>query len=204
MKKQHTHILFLDRDGVINEFPGNGNYVTKVKDFHFIKGSLDALKKLTDTGWTIFVVSNQAGVGKGVYSRHKLNLITAHMLKYVKRSGARIKKIYYCTHRTHEGCWCRKPAIGSVIKALKLLNKRMHHVDDAFFVGDTKVDIQAGHNAGCKTIFVLSGRDTRRDVRKWGCKPDYVAKNLLEATKIINNEDSHRSRLRWRRSSKSR
>ncbi len=205
MKRPHSHLLFLDRDGVINEFPGNGNYVTKVKEFHFIPGSLEALKKLTDTGWTIFVVSNQAGVGKGIYSQHKLDLITSHMMRHVKKHGAKIKKAFYCIHRTEHGCACRKPNIGSVMKALKLLNKKMHHVQDAFFVGDTKVDIQAGHNAGCKTIFVLSGRDTRRDVRKWGTrKPDYVAKNLLEATKIINNEDSYRSRLRWRRASKSR
>jgi len=199
-----SRIVFLDRDGVINEFPGNGNYVTKIKDFHFISGSLEALRILTQTRWTIFIVSNQAGVGKGIYSRQKLKQITNYMLKHVKKHGAKIKRIFYCTHKTHDGCWCRKPGIGSVIKALQLLNQTMRGVEDAYFVGDTKVDIQAGHNAGCKTIFVLSGRDTRRDIRKWDRKPDYVAKNLLEATKIINNENSHRLRLRWRRSSKSR
>ena len=73
-------VVFLDRDGVINEFPGNGLYVTKVKDFHFIPGSMEALKVLTDAGYDIFVISNQAGVGKGVYSRRKLDLITARLL----------------------------------------------------------------------------------------------------------------------------
>ena len=61
-------VVFLDRDGVINEFPGNGNYVTKLKDFHFLPGTLEALRTLTEENYTIFVISNQAGVGKGVYT----------------------------------------------------------------------------------------------------------------------------------------
>ena len=64
-------IVFLDRDGVINKFPGNGKYVTKLKEFHFVPGALDALRILTDEGYSIFVISNQAGVAKGVYSKQK-------------------------------------------------------------------------------------------------------------------------------------
>ena len=62
------NVVFLDRDGVINQFPGNGNYVTKVKEFHFIPGSLDAIRELTEMGYTIFIISNQAGVGKGLFT----------------------------------------------------------------------------------------------------------------------------------------
>ena len=68
----NTKIIFLDRDGVINEFPGNGNYVTRVKNFHFLPGALDAIRILTEEGHTVFVVSNQAGVGRGVYSQDKI------------------------------------------------------------------------------------------------------------------------------------
>ena len=74
-------VVFLDRDGVINEFPGNGSYVTKVKDFHFIPGAVEAIHELTQSGHKIFVISNQAGVGKGVYSFDKLKRIDAkHLL----------------------------------------------------------------------------------------------------------------------------
>ncbi len=180
-------VVFLDRDGVINEFPGNGNYVTKVKDFYFVPKSLEAIRILTEAGFTLFVVSNQAGVGKGIYSHDKLNRITHHMLKAVKKAGGKIKKIFYCTHRAEEGCRCRKPKIGFILEGLQSLNKTIRTAQNTFFVGDTKIDILAGHNAGCKTIFVLSGREDRWDIRKWEVKPDFVTKDLLEASKIIMN-----------------
>ncbi len=178
-------IVFLDRDGVINQFPGNGNYVTKVKEFHFIPGSLEAIRLLTESDFKIFVISNQAGVGKGIYSKAKLQHITRNMLGEVKKSGGKIYKAFYCTHRSDDGCDCRKPAIGSVKKALELMNKKIHLAKKVFFVGDTESDILAGHNAGCKTIFVLSGREDRRHMRSWKVEPDYIAKDLFEATRII-------------------
>lgn len=179
-------LVFLDRDGVINEFPGNGRYVTKLKEFHFIPGSLEGLRILSENDFTIFVISNQAGVGKGVYSREKLNHITRHMLRKVKNAGGRIKKVFYCTHPSSHGCDCRKPEIGSVRRALESMNKTIRSAQKAFFVGDTQVDILAGHNTGCKTIFILSGRENRRDMRRWAVQPDFVAVNLLEAATIIN------------------
>lgn len=185
-------VVFLDRDGVINEFPGNGNYVTKLKDFHFIPGALAALKILNKEGYAVFVVSNQAGVGKGIYSQKKLNHITRKMLQEVKKNGGHIKKVFYCVHRSADGCECRKPEIGSIRRALDLMNKTIHQAPKAFFIGDTEVDILAGHNAGCKTIFVLSGREDQRHMRRWQAKPDFIANNLLEATQIITRTNSEK------------
>src|SRR5208282_4957497 len=182
-------VIFLDRDGVINEFPGNGFYVTKVKDFHFIPGSLEAIRALTQSGHKIFVISNQAGVGKGVYSMDKLKRIDAHMTTFVEKSGGLIRKSFYCTHRSDAGCDCRKPGIGLLKKALKSLNKTIIHAQKAFFVGDTEGDIKTGHNAGCKTIFVLSGYGTRRYMRRWTVKPDHIARDLKAAVGIIQNEN---------------
>ncbi len=178
-------IVFLDRDGVINEFPGNGNYVTKVKEFHFISGALEALKRLKENGYTVFVISNQAGVGKGIYSQDKLDRITRRMITQVSRSGGQIRKAYYCTHRTEDGCDCRKPNIGSIRAALSVLKKPITHAVHGYFVGDTEVDIAAGKNAGCKTIFVLSGMNDLGILRSWKVQPDHIAKDLLEATDII-------------------
>ncbi len=190
-------VVFLDRDGVINVFPGNGNYVTKVKDFHFLPRALDALRLLTEAGYTIFVVSNQAGVGKGVFSRDKLRRITRRMLKEVERNGAKIRKVYYCVHRPDAGCGCRKPNTGSIRKALRHLKEPLDTRHPPFFVGDTKVDIETGFNAGCRTIFVLSGRENRRYMGGWVVKPDYVAKDLFEATRIIlEGKDSSYSQRR--------
>lgn len=179
-------VVFLDRDGVINEFPGNGKYVTQVKDFHFIPGALEAIRILTENGYTLFVVSNQAGVGKGWFTEKKLQQINDKMLREVRKSGGKIKKVYYSIKRSDAGCPMRKPRIGAVKKAMKLINKKLHHARHGYFVGDTIVDMQAGRNAGCKTIFVLSGREDRRHMRGWGrIRPNYIVKNLLEATEII-------------------
>lgn len=178
-------IVFLDRDGVINEFPGHGNYVTKAKDLHLIPRSLEALRILHERGYTLFVISNQAGVGKGVFSAAKLASVNRKMVREVERAGGKIERVYYCTHRPDAGCSCRKPGVGSIIKAMRTVNKTLRSARNTFFVGDTKSDVETGFNAGCRTIFVLSGRENRRYMRTWLIKPDFVARDLLEATRII-------------------
>ncbi len=183
-------VVFLDRDGVINEFPGNGNYVTLVKDFRFLPRALEALRLLTEMGCTLFIISNQAGINKGVYTKNKLNLITRHMLREIRKAGARIKKVFYCIHRSDEGCECRKPEIGSIVRALQSMNKTIRAAKNAYFIGDTQVDVKAGHNAGCKSIFVLSGSEDRNYLRKWEVKPDYIVKDLFEAVQVILHHSS--------------
>jgi len=178
--------VFLDRDGVINQFPGNGKYVTRVRDFHFLPGVLEALKILTDQGYHIFIVSNQAGVGKGVYSKAKLDHITRNMLRDINKAGGKIVKAFFCTHHPQAGCDCRKPRTGSIERGLKMIGRDLRSARHTFFVGDTKSDIEAGLKAGCRTIFVLSGREDRRYVaRKWDVKPDYIARDLMDALTII-------------------
>ncbi|MDP8211902.1 MAG: HAD-IIIA family hydrolase [Candidatus Zapsychrus exili] len=177
--------VFLDRDGVINEFPGNGKYVTKVKDFHFIPGVLDALKILTDRGFKIFVISNQAGVSRGIYSKLKLNQITKKMVNGAKKAGAKIQKVQYCIHKSDDLCDCRKPGTGSIERAMASVGKHIDDAEDSFFVGDTKSDILTGYNAKLRTIFVLTGRAKRHHVRKWGIKPDFIMEDLYQATQLI-------------------
>jgi len=179
-------IVFLDRDGVINEFPGNGRYVTKVKDFYFIPGALEAIGNLTRAGYTIFVVSNQAGVSKGLFTQKKLDMITRKMLKGVKAAGGRIRKVFYSIQTRDAGDPMRKPNTGSIKKAMQLLKRGMRDARYGYFVGDTEVDILTGKNAGCKTIFVLSGREDVLYMRRWDdIEPDYIVKDLLEASKLI-------------------
>ncbi len=197
-------VVFLDRDGVINKFPGNGLYVTKVGDFHFIPRSLEALKRLTDAGYYIFVVSNQAGVGKGVFSQQKLDQITAHMLKHVEAKGAMIDKVFYCTCKSSDACNCRKPRIGNIVEALESIDHTIDDARNAYFVGDTEGDIKAGQNAGCKTIFALSGREDLKYMQRWDVRPDYIVKDLYEATELILKEDTHPSRDSWSRPPQSR
>lgn len=196
-------VAFLDRDGVINAFPGFGKYVTKVKHFHFLPGALESIVALTRQGYAIFIVSNQAGVSKGIYSQKKLDQIHRHMMTKITKAGGKIRKAFYCTHRSDAGCDCRKPRIGSVKKALGLVGKNLEHAKHAYFVGDDRTDIEAGHRAGCTTIAVLSGKNRAKDIRCWDIKPDVVVQSLKEASEIIIHENSHYSRDRRRRTQKS-
>jgi D-glycero-D-manno-heptose 1,7-bisphosphate phosphatase len=189
-------VVFLDRDGVINEFPGNGLYVTRVRDFHFIPRALEALKLLTDAGYSLFVISNQAGVGKGVYSKKKLDQITERMLSGVREAGARITKVLYCTCKSSDACNCRKPRIGNIIRALEHIDRTIDDAQHAYFVGDTEGDILAGRNAGCKTIFALSGREDREYMKRWHVSPDHIVEDLYEAAQLILKEDPAPSRHR--------
>lgn len=188
-------VIFLDRDGVINRYPGHKKYVTKLSEFKFLPGSLKAIKNLTDEGFKIFVISNQAGVSKGFYSQKKLNQITQYMLKKINSSGAKLNGAFYCIHKEENNCLCRKPKTGLIKKALNILKVKRLNKKESFFVGDSIRDVKAGKKAGATTILVLSGRESMRNRKKWAQKPNFIAKDLWEASKIILNENLHNLRL---------
>jgi D-glycero-D-manno-heptose 1,7-bisphosphate phosphatase len=174
--------VFLDRDGVINRYPGDKKYVTSLRAFRFLPLAKKAIALLHREGYLLFVVSNQAGVGKGVYSQKTLDAITTHMLRAVAHAGGSIEKVYYCTHLPDAGCACRKPRDGAIKDILK------HYPLDlkkAFFVGDTIRDVETARSAGCKAILVFSGKEKPGENFGWRVKPDFACKNLFEAAKII-------------------
>ena len=174
--------IFLDRDGVINKDPGFGDYIKSWKEFQFLPGAINAIKRLNEKGYEIFVISNQAGVGKGLYSQGALDEITRNMLKEIESGGGRIRSITYCTHRSDARCDCRKPKTGMIKKATKGLR-----IDfgNTYFIGDSRLDIAAGKNMGCKTILLLTGKEDPDDLENWEIKPDFVRNNLQEAVEWV-------------------
>ncbi len=171
-------VVFLDRDGVINEYPGDRNYVTCWDEFHFIPVSIEAIKILKEHNYKIFVVSNQAGVSKGIYSQEDLDNITDNMLKYIRKGGGNIDGVYYCPHRDEDNCPCRKPNPGLFKKALDTLEEKP---EVCFAIGDSFRDIKAGKAAGCKTILVLSGKEKLEGRNSRELEPDYVFNDILKA-----------------------
>jgi D-glycero-D-manno-heptose 1,7-bisphosphate phosphatase len=179
-----SKIVFLDRDGVINKNPPYTDYIKKISEFRFIPGSRQAIKMLTQAGFEIFIISNQAGVAKGLFSKKDLNDINKKMLEGVRSTGGRIKKAYYCIHHPDANCGCRKPDTGLIKKAV---GKRRISRRNSFFIGDTERDVIVGHKISVNTVMVLSGYATRKDIKGWKIKPDLVANNLLEAAVRILN-----------------
>ncbi|MCM8800301.1 MAG: HAD family hydrolase [Candidatus Omnitrophica bacterium] len=179
-------IIFLDRDGVINKYPGDGRYVTKWSEFKFLKGVKLALKRLTQNDCKIFIISNQAGVSKGIFTKKDLDDITENMLKELNRSKIKIAGVFYCIHREEDKCSCRKPKIGLLKNAIRSLGKIKIDKKNCFFIGDTYRDIQTGEAFGCKTILVFSGKEKKNN-KNFPLKADFTASDLLEATDLILN-----------------
>lgn len=174
--------VFLDRDGVINKYPGDRLYVTSLREFRFLPRVKKAIALLSRAGCKIFVASNQAGVGKGIYSQRTLDAITAKMLADIEKTGGRISKVYYCTHRKEAGCSCRKPKFGLLKMAAGEFN---FNLKSAYFIGDTISDVLTAHAAGCKSILVLTGKEKLVNQKNWEAKPDFVFKDLLIAAKFL-------------------
>lgn len=174
--------IFLDRDGVINRYPGDRMYVTSLKKFRFLPRVKEAIALLTEAGYKVFVASNQAGVGRRIYSQATLDRITLKMLKAVQEQGGKIDKVYYCTHRKESGCLCRKPRPGLLKAAAKEFK---FNLKNSYFVGDTVRDIFTAKNAGCKSILVLSGKEKLSNRKHWQSEPDFVFHDLLAAAKFL-------------------
>jgi len=177
--------IFLDRDGVINKDPAwaGKDYVTSWEDFEFLPGTLEALKNLTDNGYKIVVISNQAGVGKGLYTKEGLYEISGKMLDKIESAGGKIYSIQYCMHKNEDNCDCRKPKTGMFKNATKDIEVDF---SKTYFIGDSRRDIEAGDTIGCKTILVLSGKiKDGKEVASWPIKPDFIKKDLREAVKVI-------------------
>ncbi len=181
-------VIFLDRDGVINKDPGGWtehSYVTRWSDFHFLPGAKDAVRKLTEAGYEIIIVSNQAGIDRGYFSMDTLKEITDNMLREIFSHGGKINSVHYCPHKPEEECGCRKPATGLFKKAAEKIGINFK---ECFFIGDGSTDIAAGKKIGCRTILLLSGKSNLEDVKDWEHKPDFIKKDLLEAVNWILND----------------
>ncbi len=146
--------IFLDRDGVINEVKTDRvNLVNRPEDFHLLAGVPEAIAMLRQLGFNIFIVTNQGGVGLGYITEKMLLKIHQKMKRdlIIQHPEAIIDDILYCPHKPMEGCACRKPRAGMI---LKLAQK--YHVDlsQSWMIGDRSTDLEAGNSAGCRSILI--------------------------------------------------
>lgn len=181
-------LIFLDRDGVINQYPGDRNYVTSWKEFRFLPNAKKALKDLNKDDFRIVVISNQAGVSKGLYSEQDLSIITKNMIQEINDAGGRIDSVLYCIHQDKDDCNCRKPKTGLVDKTLAECRDQgfsLEPGEDCFFIGDSIRDIKTGKSAGCRTILVFSGKEKPQNKDNWEVLPDYTTKDLYSAVKLL-------------------
>jgi histidinol-phosphate phosphatase family protein len=177
-------ILLIDRDGVINEKAPRGEYIGEWSDFVFISGTIDGLKELSREGFEFIIISNQAGIGRGVLSAAAVKEINDRMKKYLEGQNIPVKGIYVCPHHWEDNCDCRKPAPGMLLQASKDF---LFRLDKTFFIGDDVRDCQAAHNAGCKSIFL--GEAVEVEKLSDNEAPRLIVKTFKSIIPFINNYD---------------
>lgn len=144
-------IILIDRDGVINKKSNKSRYVEKWENFIFRKTTVRAMKRLCDLGVSFIVLTNQAGINRGVINLSDLNTIHRNMVKELKFHGVNILDVFYCPHRPNENCSCRKPKSGMFYQASR---KWLLRLDKTLYIGDDPKDMKAAQNAGTWGIFL--------------------------------------------------
>ncbi|WP_372751191.1 D-glycero-alpha-D-manno-heptose-1,7-bisphosphate 7-phosphatase [Labilibaculum sp.] len=148
--------LFLDRDGVINSDVGH-YYIYKIDDFIINDGIIPALQKISKAGYLLFIVSNQGGIAKGIYTETDVEILHNHLLSLLEKENIQIKKIYFCPHHDSvQKCNCRKPSPYFLNKAIK---EYQIDASKSYMIGDSPRDIQAAEAAGVKGIKIDSNEN---------------------------------------------
>ena len=173
--------VFLDRDGVINK---EINYLHKIEDFEFTHGCIDGLTKLQQQGYLLFVITNQAGIGRGYYTEADFEHLNQWMLTTLKASGIEITAVQYCPHHPEHGlgtykldCECRKPKTGMITP---LIEKYNIDTTKSLLIGDKISDIDAGFQANINTLILVESGHPLPD--KIPSKVSHVIKDLSAIT----------------------
>ena len=165
--------VFVDRDGTIMQ---DADYCSDPKQVQIFPGVPEALRRLKWKGFKLIVITNQSGIGRGLFTIEQYRAVEAEVLRQL--GDGLIDATYFCPDVPGQHSSCRKPAPGMIVQAT-----REHRIDlsRSFFIGDKEIDAECGRNAGVRTIRIRTGFD--RDAAN--SYADWVAVDLLEAAKII-------------------
>ena len=180
METTNKKFIFLDRDGVINE--DLFDYVKSPLEFKFIKGSLEAIIKLSTSGFQIIIVTNQACIGSGIATTQDIENVHKFMEDTVIKKGGKINRFMVCPHDKNEGCKCRKPEIGLLIEAEKQIGVNLRGV---FFIGDKESDVIAALGFECIPLLVKTGYGSKTLESKNLPKNINIFRNLSDATDYV-------------------
>jgi D-glycero-D-manno-heptose 1,7-bisphosphate phosphatase len=146
-------LVILDRDGVINHCADN--YISSVDEWQPIDGSLPAIGRLCQAGYTITLAINQPAIAHGYYDVETLHAVHKKMARLLEAYGGYIEGLFYCSHARKENCRCRKPKPGLLEDIAARYQCSLTGVP---FIGDTINDIKAAHAAGAQPILVRTGK----------------------------------------------
>lgn len=176
--------IFIDRDGTLVEAR---HYPSRPEDLVLYDGICDELRALQSGGFKLVLITNQSGIARGYFTERDLERMHESLLAELRDAGVGIDAIYYCPHHVDGTvphlavpCNCRKPEPGMLLRAAHELDIDLQR---SWFAGDILDDVEAGNRAGCRTVLVDLGTESRpsSDIRR----PDYVAANAVDAMRLI-------------------
>jgi D-glycero-D-manno-heptose 1,7-bisphosphate phosphatase len=176
-RRKADKVVILDRDGTLVIDRG---YLSDPAGLKFEPGAAQGLQWLYSHGYRLVVITNQSGVGRGLFTLDRLEAMNARLNAMVEDAGARLEGIYYCPHAPEAGCACRKPAQGLLTRAASDLD---FDPASAVMIGDKGSDIEFGRRAGAMTILIAPDASTVPA----RIKPHRIVPNLMKAALAVTS-----------------
>jgi len=137
--------IFLDRDGVLVD-NSEHYYIWKSDQLKLVDGVVENLKLLIQKGFQLFIISNQGGISRGLYSKNDIEKLHEELIQTFRKNDIEITEISFCPHHPEiEKCLCRKP---NSLMIEKLMAKHKISKTDSYLIGDSKSDMDAAEKAG--------------------------------------------------------
>jgi len=179
--------VFLDRDGTLLEEAG---YLDRLERLVFFPYAIDAVRLLNRAGFPVVVVTNQAGIARGIFKESFVAAAHQHISARLAAAGARVDAFYYCPHHPEavveefrQACDCRKPQPGMLTRAAADLDLAL---DRSFVVGDRWHDLEAGQRVGARTLLVRTGYGRTEEASpKAHVQPSAIVDNVIDAVSWI-------------------
>ena len=168
--------IFFDRDGTLME---EVNYCDDPAKVRVYPGASDALRQLKAAGWRVFVITNQAGIGRGLITEEQYQAVHQEFLRQL--GADLVDAVYYCPDPPDVSSARRKPEPGMVLEAAE---EFAIDLSASYLVGDKAIDIECGRRAGTRTVQVLTGYG-----REQSCAADFIAQDAAEAVRWVLSRD---------------
>jgi D-glycero-D-manno-heptose 1,7-bisphosphate phosphatase len=174
-------VVVLDRDGTIVV---DRHYLSDPDALEFLPGAAAGLRKMSEMGFRLVVITNQSGLARGFFSLSRLQEIHDRLIQMMLSIGAPLAGIYFCPHVPAEECQCRKPNLGLMRQASVELRFDM---SKSIVIGDKDSDVEFGKRAGAVTILI--GKPGVLPVSSAG--PSYTVETLSDAAELIAPSAEH-------------